>query len=514
MRAPVVVAPHGVDHRRFTPLEPAEGADRALLAALGVPVDRPLVAFVGTLEPRKGVAPLVAAFDQVARAHPDAVLVLGGQTGWGMAETEHALAAARHPERIVRTGYLPDEAVPALLRQAAVVAYPALEEGFGLPALEALACGAPLVTTEGTAMAEMAGGAALLVPPGDVAGLAGALGDGLARRAGHGPPVARDRRGGGAHLGGQRRAAPARLCARPGGLAVGFRAMRALITGGKGFVGQWLAAHLKDRGDDVAVIDIETDVADGAAVRRVMADVAPEAVYHLAAMTHVGESWENPSQVLRVNVLGTAEILAAARSLEGSARVLVVSSAEVYGVVTPEQLPLGEDTPTAARQPVRGQQAGGGGGRPPGLARLRPARRRGAAVQPHRPGAVAQFLRARAGQADRGGPPQRGAVPAGGHPDHPARLHRRARRGGGLPAPDRTRRPAGTCTTSARAGTWPCRKWPGSSSSWPGQTSRSRPTPSWCARSTCLCCGGARSCCRRRRAGSRASRSRQRSPTS
>jgi GDP-4-dehydro-6-deoxy-D-mannose reductase len=127
--------------------------------------------------------------------------------------------------------------------------------------------------------------------------------------------------------------------------------MRALITGGKGFVGQWLAAHLKDRGDDVAVIDIETDVADGAAVRRVMADVVPDVVYHLAAMTHVGESWENPSQVLRVNVVGTAEILAAARDLPASPRVLVVSSAEVYGVVAPEQLPLGEDTPTAPASP-------------------------------------------------------------------------------------------------------------------------------------------------------------------
>jgi glycosyltransferase involved in cell wall biosynthesis len=179
VRAPVVVAPHGVDHGRFTPHEPAVGADRSLLAASGVPVDRPLIAFVGTLEPRKGVVPLVGAFDVVARQHPDAVLVLGGQTGWGMAETERALAAARHPERIVRTGYLPDDVVPALLRQAAVVAYPALEEGFGLPALEALACGAPLVTTEGTAMAEMAGAAALLVPPGDVAGLAVALGTAL-----------------------------------------------------------------------------------------------------------------------------------------------------------------------------------------------------------------------------------------------------------------------------------------------------------------------------------------------
>jgi GDP-4-dehydro-6-deoxy-D-mannose reductase len=127
--------------------------------------------------------------------------------------------------------------------------------------------------------------------------------------------------------------------------------MRALITGGKGFVGQWLAAHLKHCDDEVTVIDVETDVADGAALRRVMTEVAPDAVYHLAAMTHVGESWENPSQVLRVNVLGTAEILAAARSLPSSVRVLVVSSAEVYGVVTPEQLPLREDTPTKPASP-------------------------------------------------------------------------------------------------------------------------------------------------------------------
>jgi len=127
--------------------------------------------------------------------------------------------------------------------------------------------------------------------------------------------------------------------------------VRALITGGKGFVGQWLAAHLKDAGDEVVAIDIETDVADGAAVRRVMGDVAPQAVYHLAAMTHVGESWENPSQVLNVNVLGTAEILAAARTLEVPPTMLVVSSAEVYGVVTPAQLPLGEDTPTAPATP-------------------------------------------------------------------------------------------------------------------------------------------------------------------
>ena len=81
--------------------------------------------------------------------------------------------------RIVRTGYVPDDAVPALLRRAAVVAYPALEEGFGLPALEALACGTPLVTTAGTAMAEVAAGAAVLVTPGSVPELADALDEAL-----------------------------------------------------------------------------------------------------------------------------------------------------------------------------------------------------------------------------------------------------------------------------------------------------------------------------------------------
>jgi glycosyltransferase involved in cell wall biosynthesis len=180
VRAPIVVAPHGVDHRRFTPTGPGPDADRTLLAANGVPPDRPLVAFVGTLEPRKGVASLVAAFDRAAETQREALLVLCGQSGWGMAETEQALARARHRERIVRVGYLPDDAVPALLRQATVVAYPALEEGFGLPALEALASGAPLITTEGTAMAEVAGGAARLIPPADDGALADALEEALA----------------------------------------------------------------------------------------------------------------------------------------------------------------------------------------------------------------------------------------------------------------------------------------------------------------------------------------------
>jgi glycosyltransferase involved in cell wall biosynthesis len=182
----VVVIPHGVDHDRFRPSplpasrsaeRPAPSDDQAL-EQLGVRA--PYVLFVGTLEPRKAVPDLVAAFDRLAADHPELSLVLAGQPGWGIDAVERAIGHSPFARRIVRTGYVPDEAVPALLRKAAVAAYPALEEGFGLPALEALACGTPLVTTAGTAMAEVSGGAALLVAPGSVPELAEALGEVLA----------------------------------------------------------------------------------------------------------------------------------------------------------------------------------------------------------------------------------------------------------------------------------------------------------------------------------------------
>ena len=172
--APVTVIPHGVDHERFRPDPPGgEAADDAVLAGLGVRA--PFVAFVGTLEPRKSVDHLVRAFDRMAGAHADLRLVLAGGAGWGVEAVDAAIAEARHGDRVVRTGYVPDTAVPALLRRAAAVAYPAAQEGFGLPALEALACDAPLVTTKGSVMEEVVGDAALLVDPGDTRALAGAL---------------------------------------------------------------------------------------------------------------------------------------------------------------------------------------------------------------------------------------------------------------------------------------------------------------------------------------------------
>jgi glycosyltransferase involved in cell wall biosynthesis len=168
----VLVIPHGVDHERFTPAGDAE-ADRALLAAHGI--SPPYLAFAGTIEPRKNLPALVAAFANVSAAHPDVRLVLAGGDGWGVRETSAAIAASGVATRILRPGYLAGATLVALFRHAEAVAYPSLEEGFGLPALEALACGTPLVTSSGTALGEVAGDAALLVSPTDEDALASAL---------------------------------------------------------------------------------------------------------------------------------------------------------------------------------------------------------------------------------------------------------------------------------------------------------------------------------------------------
>jgi glycosyltransferase involved in cell wall biosynthesis len=171
--APVVVAPHGVDHERFRPAPLGDPTDLARLAHLGV--RPPYLAFAATLEPRKDVPSLIAAFATIAPQHGPLRLVVAGRDGWGAQAVRDAAAASGVTTRILRPGWLPGDALAPFFRQAEAVVYPSLEEGFGLPALEALACGAPLVTTTGSAMEEVVGDAAVLTPPGAPTQLAAAL---------------------------------------------------------------------------------------------------------------------------------------------------------------------------------------------------------------------------------------------------------------------------------------------------------------------------------------------------
>ena len=171
--APIVVAPHGVDHDRFRPAPRGNGEDLALLAHLGI--RPPYLAFAGTLEPRKDLPTLIDAFSRIAPSRPELRLVIAGRDGWGATAVRDAAADSGVTTAILRPGWFPGSALPAFFRQSEAVVYPSLEEGFGLPALEALACGAALVTTTGSAMAEVVGESALLVGPGDTPALAATL---------------------------------------------------------------------------------------------------------------------------------------------------------------------------------------------------------------------------------------------------------------------------------------------------------------------------------------------------
>lgn len=127
--------------------------------------------------------------------------------------------------------------------------------------------------------------------------------------------------------------------------------MRAFITGGGGFVGRHLARHLGSCGDEVTTSDRECDVTDLDSVIRFLSANSPDVIYHLAALTHVGDSWGNPKEYTRVNVLGTKNVLDAARRTVPQATVVLVSSADVYGVVAPEDLPVRETFRAAPTNP-------------------------------------------------------------------------------------------------------------------------------------------------------------------
>ena len=133
--------------------------------------------------------------------------------------------------------------------------------------------------------------------------------------------------------------------------------MRVLVTGSKGFVGQWLIAHLEDSGDEVIGLDTEVDITEPVGLRDVVVTAAPDAVCHLAALSSVGASWGASQATYEVNTVGTANVLDAALACRARPRVLLISSSEVYGRVSPEDLPLGEDRPFAPVSPYAASKA-------------------------------------------------------------------------------------------------------------------------------------------------------------
>jgi glycosyltransferase involved in cell wall biosynthesis len=153
------VTPLGVDPRMRRASD-AEIRDFRTLRGLA----QPFILAVGNLEPRKNLPALVSAFDAVARELPHD-LVLAGAEGWKTARTHEAIAASPYRERIRLPGFVPPSDLPLWYSACDIFVMPSLDEGFGLPLVEALACGAPAIAANRGALPEVAGDAALLVEP-------------------------------------------------------------------------------------------------------------------------------------------------------------------------------------------------------------------------------------------------------------------------------------------------------------------------------------------------------------
>ncbi|MCW2594589.1 MAG: hypothetical protein QOH52_412 [Pseudonocardiales bacterium] len=170
--AQLQVAHHGVDMTVFAP--PSADAVAAVRSRLGLREGRGWVAFLGTLEPRKNVGALVRGWVAAVKDRTDPpALVLAGGSGWDTT-LDAVIADVPSNLTVMRPGYLPLELLSGLLGGAEVVAYPSLGEGFGLPVLEAMACGAAVLTTRRLALAEV-GGDAVAYTETDAESIAGAL---------------------------------------------------------------------------------------------------------------------------------------------------------------------------------------------------------------------------------------------------------------------------------------------------------------------------------------------------
>jgi len=166
----ITVIPPGVD-ARFHAIQ-----DSATLAEVRARQHLPdrYFLFVGTLEPRKGIDTLIEAYRQIAAAGAEH-LVIVGKRGWHDAPLRQRVSALGLDRRVHFADYVADEDLPAVYRLATAFVFPSRYEGFGLPPLEAMACGTPVISSNASSLPEVVGGAGILVAPDDVAGYARAM---------------------------------------------------------------------------------------------------------------------------------------------------------------------------------------------------------------------------------------------------------------------------------------------------------------------------------------------------
>jgi len=168
----VEVVPGGVDPS-FTPVRDTDVLERMRERVSG---GAPYILSVGVIEPRKNLNRLIEAFEILKARHGSPHrLVLAGKRGWLSEGIYRRAASSPFRSDIVFSGFVPESDLPALYSAADILAYPSLYEGFGLPPLEAMACGTPVVVSNSSSLPEVVGEAALMVEPEDTEGLADAM---------------------------------------------------------------------------------------------------------------------------------------------------------------------------------------------------------------------------------------------------------------------------------------------------------------------------------------------------
>lgn len=163
----ITVAPLGVDDQ-FLPVD-RDAAQARVREALHLTC--PYILFVGTIEPRKNIETLLAAYAALAGSLEHRLVVAGAQ-GWKADRIPHLIRRYRIEDRVVFPGYVPQDVLPALYSAAELLVLPSHYEGFGLPLLEAMACGCPVVAADNSSMPEVVGDAGLLAPAEDASALA------------------------------------------------------------------------------------------------------------------------------------------------------------------------------------------------------------------------------------------------------------------------------------------------------------------------------------------------------
>src|SRR5262249_31892651 len=138
-------------------------------------IKQPYVLYVGGINARKNIGRLFTAYAQLLERHPDVALVVCGKRQWQTDEIDATFRQLNLTDYVHFTGYVDDADLPALYSAAELFVFPSLYEGFGLPPLEAMACGTPVVTSNVSSLPEVVGDAALIVDPYDVEGLAAAI---------------------------------------------------------------------------------------------------------------------------------------------------------------------------------------------------------------------------------------------------------------------------------------------------------------------------------------------------